>query len=198
MDHSNRPWLDGRPLFFCSLFLALPLPAQQIDDIVVTARKREENLQDVPLSLSAFSAEDLQRRGVENAYDLALFTPNFNTQKQVGRTLDRPTIRGMANSSTQGEPNASYFIDGVFVSSSVASATTNTIERIEVLRGPQSAQFGRATFSGAVNYVTRQPGNEWEAQLNTKAGSDEDVQGCRLGQRAPDRGSTVFPGVRCL
>ncbi len=124
-------WRPGAILFASSSWRCR-CPAQQIDDIVVTVRKREENLQDVPLLCPAFSAEDLQRRGVENAYDLALFTPNFNTQKQVGRTLDRPTVRGMANSSTQGEPNASYFIDGVFVSSSVASATTNTIERIEV------------------------------------------------------------------
>jgi iron complex outermembrane receptor protein len=200
MDRGNglrRAWArSGSGIVVFSLLLS-PVLAQQIDDIVVTARKREENLQDVPLSISAFTAEDLQRRGVESAYDLALFTPNFNTQQQVGRTLDRPTIRGMANSSTNGEPNASYFLDGVFVSDSVATATTNTVDRIEVLRGPQSAQFGRATFSGAINYVTRQPSNVWEAQFNSRAGSDEEykIGGWVSGPLIEDRLAFLVSGA---
>ena len=82
----------------------------------------------------------------------------------------------MASSSTQGEPNASYFIDGVFVASSISTAITDAVERVEILRGPQSAQFGRATFSGAIAYVTKQPTNEWEGQLNAQAGEDEDYK----------------------
>ena len=146
------------------LVLAAPGAAQNVDEIVVTARKRDENLQDVPLSISVLTGEQMTARGIDNNYDVAAFTPNFNTSQTLGRDNDRPVIRGMASAAVGGEPNASYFIDGVFVSSSIATATTDAIERVEVLRGPQSAQFGRATFSGAVNYVTRTPGPTWSGR----------------------------------
>jgi outer membrane receptor protein involved in Fe transport len=155
-----------------------PVFADAIEDLIVTARKREESLQDVPISITAFSGEQMRARGIANNYDLAQFTPNFNTVKQVGRRLDRPVIRGMAAPSTRGEPNASYFIDGIFVSSSVSTATVEAVERTEILRGPQSAQFGRATFAGAVNYVTRKPTDEFESQITAKAGTHDDY---RLG-----------------
>ncbi len=151
-------------------------PRQFIEEIMVTARKREESLQEVPLAVSAFSGEQLQERGVTDNYQVALFTPNFNTVKRVGRQIDRPTVRGMANPEQAGEPNASYFVDGVFVSSVVSTATTDVVERVEVLRGPQSAQFGRATFAGAINYVTRKPTRDWEGQVFAKGGSDDDYK----------------------
>jgi outer membrane receptor protein involved in Fe transport len=160
-------------LLVLGLPIAMPVSAQ-IEDIVVTARKKEESLQEVPLSIAAFTGEQLQARGISNNYEVALFTPNFNTVKTVGRNLDRPTIRGMANASRGGEPNASYFVDGVFVTGSISTAMTDAVDRVEVLRGPQSAQFGRATFSGAINYVTRKPTNDFEGQVNLKYGSDDD------------------------
>jgi iron complex outermembrane receptor protein len=146
------------------------------EEIVVTARKKEESLQEVPLSISAFSAEQLQSAGVTNNYGVALLTVNFNTAAQLGRRLDRPVIRGMAAPAVGGEPNASYFIDGAFVSGSISAATLGPVERVEILRGPQSAQFGRATFSGAVNYVTRQATNEYEGEVRAVGGSNETVQ----------------------
>ncbi|KAA3631656.1 MAG: TonB-dependent receptor, partial [Proteobacteria bacterium] len=167
----------------------MPQPANaQVEEIVVTARKKEESLQEVPLSIAAFSGEQMRRRGIANNYDVAAFTPNFNTAKRVGRTLDRPTIRGMANPATRGEANASYFVDGMFVSGTISTATTNSMERVEVLRGPQSAQFGRATFSGAVNYITRKPTDEWAGELNTRTGTHSDYQaaGWVSGPIVPD------------
>lgn len=141
------------------------------DEIVVTARKREESLQEVPLSISAFTSEKLEEVGAFDNEDVALLTPNFNTERQVGRRLDRPTIRGQAAPSTGAAPNASYFIDGAFVSGSIQTLTLGPIERVEILRGPQSAQFGRATFAGAVNYVTRKPTNEFTGQVKSSVGS---------------------------
>ena len=91
-----------------------------LEEIVVTATKRAESLQDVPLSIAAFSGEQMRERGIQNNYDIANFTPNFNTAQRVGRTLDRPVIRGMTNPGSRGEANASYFIDGLFVSGSIA------------------------------------------------------------------------------
>ncbi len=150
--------------------------ANQADEIIVTARKKSESLQEVPLSVTAFTAEQLQAQGIRNNYELADFTVNFSTQQQLGRRDDRPVIRGMTAPATRGEPNASYFIDGAFVSGSISTAMLGTVERIEVLRGPQSAQFGRATFSGAINYVTRKPSDVLEGQLSSRAGTHDDYQ----------------------
>jgi outer membrane receptor protein involved in Fe transport len=147
--------------------------SQTVEEIIVTARKREESLQDVPISITAFTAEQLREQGAFNNEDVALLTVNFNTARTVGRRLDRPVIRGMSSAAVGGEPNASYFIDGAFVSGSVATATLGPVERVEVLRGPQSVQFGRATFAGAVNYITRKPTNEFESEILVKGGNND-------------------------
>lgn len=151
-------------------------PSSNLEEITVTARKRAESLQEVPLSISAFSADQLKSAGATNNYDVALLTPNFSTNRQLGRRLDRPVIRGQSAPAVGGEPNASYFVDGAFVSGSISSATLGPVERVEILRGPQSATFGRATFSGAVNYVTRKPTDEFEGEVRTVFGSEERVQ----------------------
>jgi outer membrane receptor protein involved in Fe transport len=156
--------------------MAPPASQAQIEEITVTARKTEESLQEVPISITAFSGDAMRERGIQNNYDVASFTPNFSAVQRVGRQLDRPTIRGMANPAVRGESNASYFIDGIFVASSISTATTQSMERVEVLRGPQSAQFGRATFSGAINYVTRKPTNDFEGNVNVRYGSHEDQE----------------------
>ena len=154
----------------------------QIEEIVVTARKREESLQDVPLSIAAFSSKDLKEIGIASVYDLEKFTPNFAFDKAFGRRFDRPIIRGQ--SSVISNDLASFFVDGVYVSSSIATVSTEGLERVEVLRGPQSALYGRAAFSGAINYVTKQPSNEFEGQVNTKVGSHSDYKGA-MWMRGP-------------
>lgn len=152
-----------------------PAAAQSlsIEEITVTARRREESLQDTPLSITAFTADALRQRNVTNIYDLSAITPNFVTTPQLGRRLDRPTIRGQSGTLVRGEPNASYFIDGVFISGSATSSTIDALERVEIIRGPQSALFGRATFSGAINFITRQPTDEFEGQFNATVGSHQ-------------------------
>lgn len=140
--------------------------AEAADDgiIIVTARKREENLQDVPLTISVTSAETIEKAKLVNVSDLAAQTPGFSYRQGFGRTGGgggagvRPSIRGM--SSVVGAPNAAFFVDGIFVSDNIASYQLDNLERVEVIKGPQSALFGRQTFSGAVNYVTRKPSNE--------------------------------------
>jgi len=166
----------GMMIFTMSCLAVSNTYAQAQEEIVITARKKEESLQDVPLSVSAYTSDQLEARGIRNNYQLADFTVNFNTQQQLGRRDDRPVIRGQTAPATKGEPNASYFIDGAFVAGSISTAMLGAVERIEILRGPQSAQFGRATFSGAVNYVTRRPSNEFEGELTSKAGTHDDYQ----------------------
>ncbi len=144
--------------------MALPVPAPAdaaLNEIVVTARKREETLQDVPISVSAFTAEAIAEKGIISIDDVARFTPGMSFETAFGRGTDqdRPIIRGMSNIFGSG---ASIFIDGVYLSTTVRAADLSNIERIEVIRGPQSALYGRATFSGAINFITRKPGNEFE------------------------------------
>lgn len=147
------------------------------DEIVVTARKREERLQDVPISITAFTAEKLRERNIQNAYDLAAFTPNFQLTESLGRRLDSPNVRGQFGPLIGATaPNASFFVDGVYVSGSIGTASVANLDRIEVIRGPQSATFGRATFSGAINYITREATDEYEGQVNSRYGEDGEFE----------------------
>lgn len=143
--------------------------------IVVTARKREENLIDVPLAITALGSEELDEAGIENVADVALQTPGFSFRQGFGRTGGgsggasvRPAIRGMSN--ILGAPNAGFFVDGIFVSGNITSYQLENLERVEVIRGPQSALYGRQTFAGAVNFVTRKPDDELRAGVEATLG----------------------------
>jgi outer membrane receptor protein involved in Fe transport len=147
------------------------------DIIIVTARKREENLQDVPLTISVVGAETIAKANLDNVSDIAMQTPGFSYKQGFGRVGSgggpgvRPSVRGM--SSVVGAPNAAFFVDGVFVSDNIASYQLDNLERVEIIKGPQSALFGRQTFSGAVNYVTRKPGDEWTGRIKATFAENE-------------------------
>jgi outer membrane receptor protein involved in Fe transport len=131
------------------------------DEIIVTARRIEENIQEVPVSVSAFSLEQLQQLNVTTIDEVARFTPGFSFNSAFGRQSgsDRPAIRGITT-IVNGIGNASaaaYFIDGIYLGGSPQSTELANLERIEVIKGPQAAQFGRGTYAGAISYVTRRP-----------------------------------------
>ncbi len=127
-------------------------------DIVVTAQRREERLQDVPLAISAFSGEALQAQGINSTKDLTIVTPGLNfTQSSFS---PQPTIRGIGTRgvSASEESVVPVYIDGVyqpFLASTVMEL--NNVERIEVLRGPQTALYGRNSTGGAINIITKTP-----------------------------------------
>ncbi len=149
-----------------------PALAQELalEEIIVTARKREENLQDLPLTVTALTNDDIYERGVNSILDLADYTPGFYTET-VGRRDSNPYFRGLVvNTSVVDRQNSSVFVDGFFVLGSAATFGFNNIERVEVLKGPQSALFGRATFGGAVNYITKMPGDELEIDADIDLG----------------------------
>lgn len=160
--------------------LAMPVAAQnpastqaqgsglRLEEIVVTARKVEESLLQAPITVSAFTGDAIRDAGVRNISELADFTPGLFFQKDQGRRFDRPVIRGMSN--ILGEGNVAYFIDGAYVGSSIQGTDVGSVERIEIIKGPQSALFGRATFAGAINYVSRKPTNEFEGRIDATAG----------------------------
>lgn len=161
------------------LGLALPATAQPSDledtvikdEIIVTARKTEESLLDVPLSISAIGEQEILESGIDNIADVALQTPGFSFRQGFGRSEgganSRPAIRGMSN--VLGSPNAGFFVDGIFVADSITSYQLDNLQRVEVIRGPQSALFGRNTFAGAINFVTRDPGDEMQGRVTAMA-----------------------------
>ncbi len=105
--------------------------AQQIDEIIVTARKREESLQEVPISIVAFDTKQLLERNIDNVYDVAQFTPNFQMSRNLGRRLDSPIIRGQA-APGRGRANAGFFVDGVFLPGQFGSISTVSLDNIGV------------------------------------------------------------------
>ena len=158
---------------------SVPAFAQELalEEIIVTARKREENLQDLPLTVTALTNDDIYERGVTSILDLSDYTPGFYTET-VGRRDSNPYFRGLVvNTSVVDRQNSSVFVDGFFVLGTAATFGFNNIERVEVLKGPQSALFGRATFGGAVNYITKSPGDELaiDADLDLGEHSRSDI-----------------------
>ena len=114
-----------------------------LEEIVVTARKAEERLLDVPLAIKAFSAEQIEEKGIRNLDDVAAATPGLTFSDVQAGFLPVPVIRGFAPIDVRGENNAAVFIDGVFVSGKEGLNFNQTdLERIEVIKGPQAALYG--------------------------------------------------------
>lgn len=147
--------------------------AQSLEEIVVTARKTEETLMSAPVAVSAFTASTIQEKGLTSINDIAQFTPGLSFSQAFGRTTDRPVIRGQSNvlAGVQFgvESGAAYFIDGVYFPGDIQGIDLNALERVEVIRGPQSALYGRNTYSGAINFITRQPTEDLEARVRAVA-----------------------------
>ncbi len=141
-------------------FTALPAFAEEgavVDEIVVTAQKQQQQAIDVPLSLTAYSAERLEALGVQDFADLALFTPGFEVQDQ---SPNNPgfVMRGVTSDSTDSfsEARVSVFQDGVSISKAQgAYVELFDLERVEVAKGPQSTLFGRGALIGGVNIIQK-------------------------------------------
>ena len=161
----------------------LPVRAQaaaEPDTIIVTARKREEELQDVPVAVSAFTAEQIETRQIRDIGDVARFAPGLNFARAFGRTTERPVIRGLGNvlAGVQFgvESGTAYFVDGVYYPGDLQSLDIKSIERVEVIRGPQSALYGRNTYAGAINFVTKSPADSMTVDTGLRIGEDGEAQ----------------------
>ncbi|WP_165321621.1 TonB-dependent receptor [Rhizorhabdus phycosphaerae] len=152
---------------------------QVAGEIVVTARKREENLLKVPVTVTALTSETLEKRGVVSMQDLASSTPalniNNNSSGHADRSFQQIVLRGFTPSTTLAT-TTSLFIDGVAVSSPSAFTAISAPERIEILKGPQSAYFGRNTFAGAINVVNKTPSGEWAGELTGMVGTRDNYR----------------------
>jgi len=151
----------------------------QIEEVVVTARKREESLQQVPITVTAFTAETITRQGIRGIAEVAKYTPGLSFDKGFAPQDTRPNIRGLP--TTRGRPPIGILLDGIDISSeSIGTAGGSSlmnlklvdVERIEVVKGPQSALYGRVAFGGAINYISKKPNLEaTEGSINTDLGT---------------------------
>ena len=152
-----------------SIFLSLVIPihvnAQSgaiIEEIVVTSRKREENLMEIPDSITVFSDAVIDTANIASIRDFADLTPNLTIIDQLIPSTQTMTIRGMTTVQN-GELPVAFIVDGVNAPSmNFINQELVDIERIEVLRGPQGTLYGRGAVGGAINIVTKSPGDEFE------------------------------------
>jgi len=154
--------------------------AQQDDEVfetvTVTAQKREQNIYDVPVSISAFTPETMERQGITDLTDIGKFVPNLNvTGFSAGHTSSQnPFIRGIGlqDHLITTEPGVGVYIDGVYLGRQVGQNwSLANIERVEVLRGPQGTLYGRNSIGGAINIITRKPGDDPGGRIGLTAGS---------------------------
>ena len=172
---------------------AAPVPAASrgaSDDgmqvVVVTAQKRKEKLQDIPIAATAVTGLDLERRGVANVADLGSIAPNVSVSHTPGNsTSAQIAIRGSVtiNPALYWEPTVGMYVDGVY-SGKTQGAVLDLVdlERVEVLRGPQGTLYGRNTMAGAINFVTRKPSGE----LGGSASLDLGNYNARVGKASLD------------
>jgi iron complex outermembrane receptor protein len=144
-----------------------------LDEIVVTARKRAETLQEVPLSVTAFTSERLQDLNLTDLGSIQRFTPGLSFEQSAFnasyRYLPQIRFRGMSTNAPQANAQVgAVFMDGIFVVGGAQSLSTEDVERVEVLKGPQNTYFGRNTFGGAINFVTKAPADTFGASIRTQ------------------------------
>jgi iron complex outermembrane recepter protein len=154
-------------------------------DIVVTARRRDENLLDVPIAITAFSGETLLRQGAIDITDLSQTTPNvtLETSRGTNSTLTA-FIRGVGQQDPVAgfEAGVGLYLDDVYLNRPQAAVLDiYDVERIEVLRGPQGTLYGRNTIGGAVKYVTRRLSDSPELRLRAVYGSYDQADGVVSG-----------------
>ena len=145
-----------------------------IEEITVTARKKEESLADAPYTITALTSQQIELAGIKQLSDVVSYTPGFfysdNNVGKNSRSHKRLIFRGMNPRTDIPTRQAStMFIDGA-ASVGAEFGGIENVERIEVLKGPQGAHFGRSTYTGAINIVTKDPGDEFSGRINLEAG----------------------------
>jgi outer membrane receptor protein involved in Fe transport len=160
--------------------LALSTEAwSQMEEIIVTTRKREENLQEIPVAVQAITAEQIERQGITNLSDIVQQSSSVILDQGFSPQDQRIVIRGL--SPTRGRQNVAVLIDDIDISSEAIGTSGGSLlinpqlfdlERVEIVKGPQNALYGRSAFAGAINYITKKPGDTFDASAGTDVGSD--------------------------
>ncbi len=163
----------------CGVLVAHTLPGTSasqersaIEEIVVTAQKREQSLQDTPIAVTAFSQDALNDIDAIDVESLIESVPTISVTRTDGNAV-QITLRGITstNNTELGDPAVSFNVDGIYMARpQAASALMFDVERVEVLRGPQGTLYGRNSPAGAINLVTRKPGSEFDGSVGVVAG----------------------------
>ena len=153
------------PLVVASLTAALAVPArgEVLDEITVTAQKREESIQDVGIAISAFTGAQLKALGIEKSIDVAAFVPGVSTSGALAGQNTQFTIRGVTQNDFNDiveSPNAVYLDEGYIAVAQGQTFALFDIDRVEILKGPQGTLFGRNATGGLVQYISRKPSKE--------------------------------------
>jgi len=151
---------------------------RMLEEVVVTAQKRVESLQDVPISVSAISSEKLADAGIERIEDLSIYVPNLSmAENGIGTSI---YMRGIGSGINQGfEQSTGMYVDGIYYGrAQLSRAPFLDLERVEVLRGPQPILFGKNTIAGAISMITAKPSDELEGSITTLFEPDhEEIEG---------------------
>jgi iron complex outermembrane receptor protein len=175
--------------------------SNQLETVVVTARKRSEDVLKVPTAITAISAQALEQRGLQSIDDISKFTPGMNDNQASGgsarsdRSFQSIVIRGM-NPSNTNLPTTSIFINGTPVPSGDMIQSLGDVDHIEILKGPQSAYFGRSTFAGAVNVISKSATSYWTGDVVGEIGTRNTygLQGQVSGPLFGDKLMVTFGG----
>ena len=162
-------------LFFIFLMSANLFSQQTVEEVIVTATKTEKTLQEIPVAVSVVTADTIEKANITDIYDLRSIVPSLDSRRFTTSTEATYVIRGFGNGSFNPgiEPSVAVFIDGVYRSSMQAQiADLPAIERIEVLRGPQSTLFGKNATAGVINVVTKKPSFDESGYASASVGSN--------------------------
>jgi len=146
---------------------------RKLEEVTVTAQKREQSITDVPMSISVLTSENMTEMGIETISDIAKWVPNFNASETA---FGPPvyTMRGVGfnESSPQATSTVGVYVDQIAIPYPIMTKGVNLdLERVEVLKGPQGTLYGRNATAGAVNYITAKPTKEFEARILASYGS---------------------------
>jgi iron complex outermembrane receptor protein len=156
----NKQYLTTITLLGSLFPLHAAYTANMLEEIVVTAQKREQNLQDVPIAITAFSGAQMNAMGVQESFDIAAFTPGVHISGNLAGQNTQFSIRGVTQNDFNDiieAPNAVYLDEGYIAVAQGQTFAVFDIERVEILKGPQGTLFGRNATGGLVNYVSNKP-----------------------------------------
>jgi iron complex outermembrane recepter protein len=164
-------------------------PSNTIEELVVTAERREQSLQDVPVAVSAFTSERRDLIGITTIQDMTNFTPGL----QYSTQLDRTSVRGVGRLTNvhTAQGAVAIYSDGIYTSSTVEAGKTPLFtDRVEVLRGPQGTLYGRNSIGGAINVISKRPTDDWYAEVRAQVQNYD-----RTIIEGAVSGPTIIPGV---
>ena len=175
----------SRTLLVSAVALAVAVPAiaqdraSALEEIIVTAQKRTESLQETPISMAAFDENLIESLGVVQPGDISDFTPNLHMGRKGNKDQYGFNIRGVSQGGTDLllEPTVGLYFDGVYLARNIGAAFDLVdLERVEVLRGPQGALYGRNTIGGAINLISKKPAEEFGFKQNVTVGNQSYIR----------------------